>query len=933
MKVILKIFIFTFTYSVIFTNLLTSKPCFRVYGYLGTWSAPSGWTLDSIDWDALTHILDAFAIPQSNGTIDSSSLRKATLINKAHSTNTKCIVSLGGGSGSAGFSSAVSSTYRTMFVNNIYNLVANNGYDGVDIDWEFPTTTTDRTNYVLLMQQLFNKFKDPASAKAYNGDALEVNFFPGAGYYSNGFDWAQLANYCDYLIQGGYDIGHGGNGPLRNPGENCTTDTNETYECSIDGYANYIVSKGFPRNKIILANPFYTLPGQYRYGDVISGGTFIDYNTTKAEARYSYYGTQYVNNTQAFIDKIAYVKNNNQPGIGIWEVSQIYPAIDLWQIIKTQSCQGYSTPTPTRTFTSTLTFTPFYTSTITPTMSGTITENIIDNFEDNEFNINLQGGIWNQWASASSSVTRTITSDKAEGNYAGLMSGNVVGTSWPSISIWTDLNSAGTSENLNGTTGLKLYMKGTKGIGTNVDFLIQIVSTNISDYSYWRYFYTVQSNWTYIEIPWNSFVKPGWGEGDTKTLNEILANVKAIQFAISDNTGGNANSIGNMWYIDRIAIYGGTPINTPTFSFTSTSTNTATNTRTNTPTNTQTNTGTNSATNTITNTSTNTITNTPTNTITNTLTNTRTNTPIDTNTPTNMRTNTPTMTLTNTRTNTLTNTDTLTGTPLVIWTNTNTPTNTRTNTGTNSATNTITNTLTNTNTSTNTITNTPTNTITNTLTNTRTNTVTDTNTPTNTRTNTATVTLTNTNTTGTPSPKWTSTNSYTNTIISTNTCINSPTNTASNTPTSSNTNIPQITFTATNSQFNTLTLTFTFTSTPLITSTPTATETQSYLTDLKFIDDIKIIIYPNPINKNCDLKIKFGITKNATKFKFKLYTTGFRLVFESVEEKQMQSGENVKIIEAKHFKNLASGIYYYVIVIEDGSGNNIKSRIDEIIIL
>ncbi len=178
-KIIL-ILLFNLTYSII----CFAKPCFRVYGYLGTWSAPPGWTLDNIDWDALTHVLDAFAIPNSNGTLDSSSLRKATLINKAHANNTKCMVSIGGGSGSAGFPSAVSSTYRTTFVNNIYNLVASNGYDGVYIDWEFPTTTTDRTNYVLFMQALYAKFKDASSVKAYNGDPLEVTFFPGAGYKS-----------------------------------------------------------------------------------------------------------------------------------------------------------------------------------------------------------------------------------------------------------------------------------------------------------------------------------------------------------------------------------------------------------------------------------------------------------------------------------------------------------------------------------------------------------------------------------------------------------------------------------------------------------------------------------------------------------------------------------------------------------------------------
>ena len=64
-----KMFCLILIYFIFSITLLNAKPSCRVYGYLGSWSAPSGWTLDSIDWDALTHVLDAFAIPNSNGTV------------------------------------------------------------------------------------------------------------------------------------------------------------------------------------------------------------------------------------------------------------------------------------------------------------------------------------------------------------------------------------------------------------------------------------------------------------------------------------------------------------------------------------------------------------------------------------------------------------------------------------------------------------------------------------------------------------------------------------------------------------------------------------------------------------------------------------------------------------------------------------------------
>jgi len=209
---------------------------------------------------------------------------------------------------------------------------------------------------------------------------------------------------------------------------------------------------------------------------------------------------------------------------------------------------------------------------------------ILDNFEDSEFTVNNRGGGWYEFADpATSSISRTvITGDvpSGGGTYSGRISGNVIGGSgsWASIGAGTNLNSGATPENLNLTSGIRLYMKGNYGTGTNVTFRIQIVSTNITDYSYWYFAWTPQANWTYITIPWTSFGSPGWGQGNGMTLTQILSQVQAIQFSIADTTGGAVNNTGNNWYVDSIEIYGestvtftptntpyaGTPTNTPT---------------------------------------------------------------------------------------------------------------------------------------------------------------------------------------------------------------------------------------------------------------------------------------------------------------------------------------------------------------------------------
>ncbi|MBP7791744.1 MAG: CIA30 family protein [Candidatus Goldbacteria bacterium] len=209
---------------------------------------------------------------------------------------------------------------------------------------------------------------------------------------------------------------------------------------------------------------------------------------------------------------------------------------------------------------------------------------VLDDFEDGEFTVNNQGGGWYEFADpTTSSVTRTVISGDVPsggGTYSGRISGNVIGASgsWASIGCGTNLNSGANPVDLNLSTGIRLYMKGNYGTGTNVAFMVQIVSANVTDYSYWNFAWTQQTNWTYVTIPWTSFGSPGWGQGNGMTLTQVLSRVQAIQFSIADTTGGAVNNTGNNWYIDSIEIYGvstatdtptntpyaGTPTNTPT---------------------------------------------------------------------------------------------------------------------------------------------------------------------------------------------------------------------------------------------------------------------------------------------------------------------------------------------------------------------------------
>jgi chitinase len=66
------------------------------------------------------------------------------------------MVSCGGASDSSTYPSIASSkSARTAFVANILQFVQSYNLDGLDIDWEFPSSSTDFTS---LMQDLYNAF-------------------------------------------------------------------------------------------------------------------------------------------------------------------------------------------------------------------------------------------------------------------------------------------------------------------------------------------------------------------------------------------------------------------------------------------------------------------------------------------------------------------------------------------------------------------------------------------------------------------------------------------------------------------------------------------------------------------------------------------------------------------------------------------------------
>nr|CAD7579142.1 unnamed protein product [Timema californicum] len=126
----------------------------RVVCYLTSWSlyrtGNDVYKIEDINSSLCTHIIYAFANLYGDGTIkvgdsytDSSSgqngYNRLNALKKVN-TNLKTLIAIGGGSaGSTNFSKVFNSaSLRAAFVDNAANFVRQNGFNGLDVDWEFP---------------------------------------------------------------------------------------------------------------------------------------------------------------------------------------------------------------------------------------------------------------------------------------------------------------------------------------------------------------------------------------------------------------------------------------------------------------------------------------------------------------------------------------------------------------------------------------------------------------------------------------------------------------------------------------------------------------------------------------------------------------------------------------------------------------------------
>lgn len=231
-----------------------------VMGYILEMAVGGTAALDSLDYTSVDVVIHAFinadgSTAELAGVGSFDTYRNAGLADKVHAANRKIVMSIGGANHSWGLKQIAANPALTdTFADNVVDAINTWGYDGVDIDLEFPWGGDEPQQHLDLMQAVYER------VKANDPDHL-VLFGVSPGYLISEYIWDELDGHSDYAVYFCYDWSNPANGPMRNPGQIQNVFNGDTIEASCSGALDYIVAHGYAAQQIIVALPFYANGG------------------------------------------------------------------------------------------------------------------------------------------------------------------------------------------------------------------------------------------------------------------------------------------------------------------------------------------------------------------------------------------------------------------------------------------------------------------------------------------------------------------------------------------------------------------------------------------------------------------------------------------------------------------------------------------------
>lgn len=279
------------------------RSAFKVVGYF----TPGSVEPESIPMKLLTHVNYSFAIPAKSGDtllpLSNDAILKR-LVAYVHRAKKSVFLSIGGWSiGDGGGDDqrfhrlAATAEGRKRFVESTMKMVNQYGFDGVDLDWEYPDEDSPSADqYVNLVRELGVALH--AEGKLLTA-AVVSRGKKGGGIKKDVFeimDWINLMAYDDDYGKK-YLAAH------------------SPYALAQECLDYWVKERGLPAKKAVLGLPFYSKKGYGQYGP-----TYKELIKNGASAYDDYFEGAFYNGINTIEAKTRLARNKGCGGVMIWEV-------------------------------------------------------------------------------------------------------------------------------------------------------------------------------------------------------------------------------------------------------------------------------------------------------------------------------------------------------------------------------------------------------------------------------------------------------------------------------------------------------------------------------------------------------------------------------------------------------------------------------------
>lgn len=353
------------------SNYYTGSSDYKIAGYYISWGAYGRhYTPRNIDAAKFTHIIYAFAyidkgeVTLGDAADDPRNFAELRQL-KSQNARLKILIAVGGWAGSTHFSDvAATAEGRRLFSDSAVAFLRHYGFDGVDVDWEYPVEggrednsrrPEDRENFTVLLQTL--RAALDTAGKTDGKRYLLTIAVGGSDEYVVNTELREIADTVDWLGLMSYDFtgtwsktsGH--NAPLfADPANPSPEGARNTVAAAVVRY----LGAGVPPQKLLLGLPLYGRTwcgcnpqnnGEYQecsgsakgtweegvldYQDIVAlylpKGAFVRHFNQAARVPFLFAASsgQFISydDVESFRDKVNFLKERGLGGVMYWEIT------------------------------------------------------------------------------------------------------------------------------------------------------------------------------------------------------------------------------------------------------------------------------------------------------------------------------------------------------------------------------------------------------------------------------------------------------------------------------------------------------------------------------------------------------------------------------------------------------------------------------------